>query len=1239
MTYRLKKLIFCLAWIWGLWLWAGTTPQSTYALCDELTGPKIAGNTGTNWLEAVRRDYDQTNSNCPNQVIPVTVIWFDQNRGEIGNILTGMKNRNLWPIIRIASENNGGYWRTITPNVARALATTLVQAVNTSGAIKRPIVYFGNEPNLTEEWGDGNTVEARLESYTQSLKAFAEKSQALGAPYDIYLPPMALHQSQDLSTEQGWLRSIIIPQVKFLVQGAALTIYNTSSDAINSDYLSMKSFYQREGIYNLIVSEVGVLKNSGPLQEPCYLTEWKQVMGELFSQQPGTNILPGAKAVNTSFFEDVDCDGAPDATHLVVIDYEGQVEVKVVAGDVTVPLEQQLIYENKESRLYTCCDLRNEDFLPGNRQTVWGTSAFGRNIPCQTILPTDQKPWGDKDSYFEDFCPANSTDTGSCGFPVDYSPRRPFPGDSGKYFYDQAGNWENDFNKCYDLADENIITPAEITTYCNPAPEATDIIHWFPGATRDDADTNDSGTPDSWSIESRLETIWADEYKASQIPFLGNSPTSPRQFSQFSQRMSYFLTDFLRGEPYWDGQRVHYSFTSDFFDDPLDFSQIDDRRRVLEESGPIRKLYPRKVLQDDTRKAQFIRCRFLGEDRRFCEPGYEGVLGVGRSRLISNDPIHDYALTWTKNTLPLLNLYMARSVSEEKFTELPDRRHPEGTANEFPEAIRLSTWANKVKALPWPLRSIPTGWWAQFKYHGLWEYYFPLTSREDTTGIVNLSLPFPCPPEGEETPWPDFTEFLQEVTVPSSLPIKKLYDAYENEASRGYYYLRLFEREGVPQVWDDDETDPDPPPLCEIHLVKMLSIPYIPEAYELSQWAGRPLTPNDQEDRDSENYWKKPPSLGTLNLDNPFSHYLKCDAGDSVRGGPGDIISAAANSTDVIATDQNDLPVIRLNQGLQMPVRWTDWVARPADSESKPKWVCGGEEDPGHWPERETKTGTRTGWITTHIPYLKQLARRTIGPAGFIKGMLPSEFSDNINSAIKEVTKGRLMWYELPGYGPGEYSYTNNLVRGDDPQKHWGCCDDSEPASCMEDKCGGRGLITRWENTSCETAEDNDHFSGTWYCCEPDGGPCYDAEEQKVRVENSLCRQATDTCVCLGNQCVDLLTCGDQKTGECGQLETDSEGNQLGGDAPCCRTNWTDYRCLHCHPNSEDKNCGPVKTRERDDDYPEDLKIVRGQAEINQEDARFYYPYIGAIDIYRQYLLNMVNPYEKTIFYNPYSGE
>lgn len=792
---------------------------------------------------------------------------------------------------------------------------------------------------------------------------------------------------------------------------------------------------------------------------------------------------------------------------------------------------------------------------PPNRQTEFGRAVYGRNIPCGPIT-LDQGPWmpGDPnqnqhpETYFDPYNIEDPLNSAISGYPFDYSPWRPYPGDSGRLFYELNFNDQgemigttpirNENYECYDL------TELPITTYCNPAPIVTDVAQWFPKEEINGQNVEGDEQRRTIHLLGLFRAWWTDypgSRHASQIPFLGNSLTSSREFTGFTQRASLFVTDFLRGSVMWDRKPLR------------------NKRRWVDESGPIRKLYPDERFNNWDFRNAFINVRLFnqeGEDRgSLLHPN-----PIRDKNKVLDDRIHDYVVVYSGG---------GHIIKESEFNSLPDRRYSvyaEGTGN-FP--YRLSAF-----------RCLVDQYWGMCPYGGgdigneapgwlrMEENIsrFPITTREDVPAFVDTWFEgvwdesvMNGPPPGRELGLnPTIEEIYstiepyQRLASPPEAP-----PVYEWHDDAGVYHVNTGRFSSLP---------PDYLPIYEFHFVDLVFIPHIAESYELGAWAGLILTPYQLD-------WEDDPNLERLSLGG------RCNINEFVRGGPGDTLGGDFHH-QLADNDGNGVPWAP-NEGERLLRFITEGeaIAGPGD------WACNNDPAANDYPfpARATSLLTTTGRIRTQIPYLEQVAKRLIGRAGVFTSLLPWNFREDVYRAIDQVTDGEVYPWELPGYGPAHFSYANGLER-EDAQSHWGSWK------------GNRILCDKQCDAPFGVA-----------CTGPNGlYPC------------------PDRCGCKSKDgsCYEWCT-----TGECEKIEAPGE---VGPDChPICKlvpcTCFTPAGDV-CNSSPNRSSCGPVLITSEHDELPFTTDL-RGWGEVNEEDARFYYPYVGAIDIFRQYLLNGVNPH------------
>ncbi|MFH1840541.1 MAG: hypothetical protein ABH807_00045 [Candidatus Shapirobacteria bacterium] len=316
---------------------AACSPPQDYSGCSiSQTGPKIAGNINIDNYAQIRELYNQANPDLINQQIPVTIIYTVEDlkpayfNDAIGN-LQAMQKNGLIPVIRLAGSM-GETWNPITTEEAQTSAQTLNRLFSQlrfydNGQAIKPVVYFGNEPNLPSEWG--GTADAN--SFAQAFAGFIEAAGS-SRTFQIFVPPVATHQG---GVEYNFMQTILNQKltngqtIAASVDGVALTIYNDSPRSLATLYQELTNFYQTNGVKNnFIISEVGPLINGNLLQNENDQNAWVSRMSQVFAELKNNPQLFGeAEFISTSFFLDTDGDGFPNETLLVIIDKNGQVQI------------------------------------------------------------------------------------------------------------------------------------------------------------------------------------------------------------------------------------------------------------------------------------------------------------------------------------------------------------------------------------------------------------------------------------------------------------------------------------------------------------------------------------------------------------------------------------------------------------------------------------------------------------------------------------------------------------------------------------------------------------------------------------------------------------------------------------------------------------------------------------------------------------------------------------------------
>jgi len=339
----MKKILFfsllgCFFFIFKNFTLADCNPPADYSSCPiAILGPKIAANTGLacpnefaeppNYIQ-IRNQYS---SIYPHQQMPVTIIYTTkdlspENADKVVANLEALRKNGLQPIIRISSSVIGSDgWAKISEEEARTAAQTLNNVLSQVSFSQPPVVYFGNEVNLPEEWGGGEMkdVPGHLQEFRQVFASFVEAA-GKNRPYQIFLPPMATHQNNfDLESGRQILNYLASRGLK--IDGVAVNVYESNFQNMVGEYLRQVDFYKREaGFSKFIIAELGPWEGGRLLQSPDDKETWIKMMTEAFQQiLKNPNAFPGAMYITTSFFQDENGDGHPDRTLLVVLTPNG----------------------------------------------------------------------------------------------------------------------------------------------------------------------------------------------------------------------------------------------------------------------------------------------------------------------------------------------------------------------------------------------------------------------------------------------------------------------------------------------------------------------------------------------------------------------------------------------------------------------------------------------------------------------------------------------------------------------------------------------------------------------------------------------------------------------------------------------------------------------------------------------------------------------------------------------------
>ena len=327
----MKKACLSILFFLTLFSFLHLNTSPVFAQNCGLVGPKIAGNIDPSNYAQIREQYDQYG--CAGYSIPVTIIYSTadlglQNRQTLLQNLQAMKRYNLIPIIRVSSEyfSPSDGWIRITPQKAQIAGESLTWALSQIQFSEPVNVYFGNEPDLAYEWGGS----ANAESFANSFAAFILGAGISDRDFNILMPPMATHTGQvDFPFLDTVLNTMVTGNLTIadLVDGAALTIYGENAQAVSDQYQKLFDFMVKKGIpNNFIITELGPLYHGGLLQDREDVNRWVQTMESIIQEfMANHDLFPDVQFITTSFFLDLDGDGHPDITLLVIITADGKI--------------------------------------------------------------------------------------------------------------------------------------------------------------------------------------------------------------------------------------------------------------------------------------------------------------------------------------------------------------------------------------------------------------------------------------------------------------------------------------------------------------------------------------------------------------------------------------------------------------------------------------------------------------------------------------------------------------------------------------------------------------------------------------------------------------------------------------------------------------------------------------------------------------------------------------------------
>lgn len=263
-------------------------------------GPNIAAQNSPENYRQIRLAYNCQNTNnqaVKSNFIPVTVIYdlffLKGDAATIANNLVVMKQYGLYPIIRVASYTSGGSWIKLTfdpkgTNDRYLMGANLAEAISkVSGFPQQPVVLFGNEPNLDEEWGgDANGNEFR-EAFIDFSKGMASKTSG-NKNYLLFFPALS-YGGTGKNSPSVFLSAFFSNPSTFAqkIDGAALNIYGSTFASIQSQYndqsANLNAYSNNfDTPIKTLISELGPTRQ-GQADQNCQSDEWRQLSSDVIS--------------------------------------------------------------------------------------------------------------------------------------------------------------------------------------------------------------------------------------------------------------------------------------------------------------------------------------------------------------------------------------------------------------------------------------------------------------------------------------------------------------------------------------------------------------------------------------------------------------------------------------------------------------------------------------------------------------------------------------------------------------------------------------------------------------------------------------------------------------------------------------------------------------------------------------------------------------------------------------------
>lgn len=234
-------------------------------------GPHMANNNNPANYKQVRRLYncESGNENVKTSFIPTQVLYdLLFLKGSVEGItanLNEMKQYGLYPIIRVGSYTGGdNNWIKIGPDDAKIMGQNLALALNEiEGFPQKPIVIFGNEVNLHNEWGG----QANAEEFATSTASFID---GMGqGNFKIYFPSLSYGAdgTNGITPSQYISEFFAAPGFEGKkLDGYSLNIYGSSYESIQTQYDNQKApFDENASFFNatpgVVIGEIGPTDN------------------------------------------------------------------------------------------------------------------------------------------------------------------------------------------------------------------------------------------------------------------------------------------------------------------------------------------------------------------------------------------------------------------------------------------------------------------------------------------------------------------------------------------------------------------------------------------------------------------------------------------------------------------------------------------------------------------------------------------------------------------------------------------------------------------------------------------------------------------------------------------------------------------------------------------------------------------------------------------------------------------